>query len=556
MRSVYVAKPEPPIVEPEPTLPNSEPSIVELEPTPSDSEPPIVEPEPTLPNSESPIVEPEPTLPNSEPPIVEPEPTLPNSGGAESIPAAADPELTANDKDNPVCKPQTVPTPADPKSRVAMSQPMPAMPSPAPTPVEDPLGEDENPFKAEDISEDDYEAASESALKGFPCCGPCGDWWIRGDYLLWWTSGNRLPPLVTTSPTAVDPPGNLGDLRTTILFGNERVNTEARSGVRTRMGHWLDADYEWGAEAEYFYLGGNTTEFFAQSVGSPVLARPFFNANFPPPPTPPHIPPPPVSPYYASVTVAYPFLGNNIISGAGEIDIRSVEELHSAGAWVRRGFYEGAPLWTPIARCPWDCLRLDWTAGYRYFNLGDNLSIRETEIFTDPRFPLLLGTVFFLQDSFRCRNQFHGGELGLIAYLERGRWSLELTGKVAMGSNRQVVMINGATIAAHPGSPTVYFPAGILALPSNIGTHVSNRFSVIPQLSAEIGHQLSPHVRTHFGYNILYWGSVVRSGDQIDLNINPAQFPPDTGTDPPPYVPFRQSGFWAHGFNAGLEVRY
>src|SRR5438094_672952 len=31
-------------------------------------------------------------------------------------------------------------------------------------------------------------------------CGPTGTIWGRVEYLLWWTKGDRLPPLVTTSP--------------------------------------------------------------------------------------------------------------------------------------------------------------------------------------------------------------------------------------------------------------------------------------------------------------------------------------------------------------------
>lgn len=34
-----------------------------------------------------------------------------------------------------------------------------------------------------------------------PICSPPGKYWLRTDYLAWWTNGTKLPPLITTSPT-------------------------------------------------------------------------------------------------------------------------------------------------------------------------------------------------------------------------------------------------------------------------------------------------------------------------------------------------------------------
>src|SRR5437870_4184406 len=65
--------------------------------------------------------------------------------------------------------------------------------------------------------------------------------WVRGDYLLGWLSGSRLPALVTTSPTgtAQTNAGVLGGANTITLFGDEKVNDTARSGFRLSLGSWL-----------------------------------------------------------------------------------------------------------------------------------------------------------------------------------------------------------------------------------------------------------------------------------------------------------------------------
>ena len=40
-----------------------------------------------------------------------------------------------------------------------------------------------------------------------------------------------------------------------------------------------------------------------------------------------------------------------------------------------------------------------------------------------------------LSDNFLVTNDFYGGQLGLIGELKRGRWSVDLTTKVALGTN-------------------------------------------------------------------------------------------------------------------------
>jgi hypothetical protein len=80
--------------------------------------------------------------------------------------------------------------------------------------------------------------------------------WSTGDYLLWWVNGNRLPPLITTSPAGTPPAaaGVLGTPGAEVLFGNTDVNDRARSGGRLTAGYWLDCEQKWGIEASFFML--------------------------------------------------------------------------------------------------------------------------------------------------------------------------------------------------------------------------------------------------------------------------------------------------------------
>ena len=75
--------------------------------------------------------------------------------------------------------------------------------------------------------------------------------------------------------------------------------------------------------------------------------------------------------------------------------------------------------------------------------------------------------------------------------------------------------------------------------------------------------QVSEHWRVTLGYDLLWWNSVVRPGDQIDRAINTLQAPGISGNPPSPLVGlarpaffFNQDDYWAHGLSAGLELRY
>jgi hypothetical protein len=397
-------------------------------------------------------------------------------------------------------------------------------------------------------------------FSGMSLCSPPGRVWLRADYLMWWTSGMNLPALVST--------GAMDNRQTTILYGNETVNNDGHSGVRTTLGLWLDPCRVWNVEFDYMSLGERNNDFSRTSTGNPMFVRPYFDIQ---------------SNQQSYAPVAVP--GTN----EGSISIVAKDYFQSAGFLVSynvcsgnscagacNGTCDGACGGTCGASCDASCdsscgaprlycCRTDLLAGFRYYNLSDRVSIHEN---TQRRlFDSLLSTTYDIQDDFGARNDFYGTDLGLRTQIYRGRWSLELLSKLAIGNNHQTVTVNGQTVTTSPISTTTTAAGGVLALanpPGNMGVYERDVFTVIPQFGAELGYQLSCHWRTYIGYNIVYWGSVYRAGDQIDLDVDPRNIPSSAATQnynpadarPLPRFLDKTTSFWAQGINLGLERRF
>ncbi len=205
--------------------------------------------------------------------------------------------------------------------------------------------------------------------------------------------------------------------------------------------------------------------------------------------------------------------------------------------------------------CPGCCnsFRLDLLAGPRWLQFKEDLGI--TEQVTVP------GTVFTIADRFETRNTFYGGQIGARAGWQRGRWCVNLTGKVALGNTHQEVGISGLTAFTTPGVATIIQPGGLLALPSNIGNYSRDKFSVVPEIGINVGWQVTNHMWIFAGYTYLFWNNVVRPGDQIDFSINPTQIPSAAGPGmlvgaARPAFTFHATDFWAQGINTGLGFRW
>jgi hypothetical protein len=367
-------------------------------------------------------------------------------------------------------------------------------------------------------------------------CVQCADsedvrypkWYLSGEYLLWWLKPDVAPPLASTSSNPFDN-GIIGQPTTQVLFGGD-LDGSARSGFRITAGWWLDETCRDDAiEARGFYLASRSTNFNANSSEFPVVARPFFNIN--------------MNQEFAQLT-AFPGVAT------GNLDIN--EESHLWGAEIN----------SRCRICSGCNYRLDLFAGFRYLELEEWLAIAENGLNAANAPPPFPGDRFLVQDFFLTRNQFYGGQLGVIGEYDRGPFSIEARGQVALGDTHQSILIDGDQVFTDPNGTQHFFRGGLLALSSNIGRYTRDRFSVVPELNLNVGYQVTDHIRAFVGYDFMYWNNVVRPGGQIDRNIDITLIPnfPVPGAVPAgqnrPSAPQSGSDFWAQGVTVGLEIRY
>ncbi|WP_254509336.1 BBP7 family outer membrane beta-barrel protein [Anatilimnocola floriformis] len=346
----------------------------------------------------------------------------------------------------------------------------------------------------------------------------------RIEYLMWWGRGRSTPPLVTSAfaGTPVADAGVLGQPNTTVLYGGNDIGTDWRSGARLTVGRVLDKEGEWMAVGRFYGLGDSSDSFHAESAaGDPILARPFFNA---------------VLLQNDALLVAYPGFVEN-----GVIDVRSRSTMLGVDALVRHMVLGE------------EDLTVDLVGGYQFSRLDDSLDIRNSEtVVLDPNGIIAPGTAVSIRDSFKTRNEFHGGVIGLATDVYRGNFRLEMLGKVGFGNQHQTATINGNTTFTPLVGPATNDPQGLLARATNSGVFSRDVFTIIPEANFTLGYQ---HKNWNFslGYSFMYWKDVAWAGDQIDPRVN--QSNPLVGA-PLPAFQFRNTDHWLQGLSFGAEYQF
>lgn len=355
--------------------------------------------------------------------------------------------------------------------------------------------------------------------------------YVGAEYLLWWTRGMRLPPLVTTAP-ATDPlltRAALGFGGTRVIDGDNSTSSGPSSGARFTLGYTLDDCGLFALEGNYFFLGRKNDNALFTSNQFPVLGRPFLEINNGMP---------------SSQLTTSPGIST------GSIAVNTSSSLQGAELNLR------ALLWC-------DCnFNVTGLVGFRYLNLGESLDITEQAlVLSNIAFPFKAGDQVTVSDQFHTRNQFFGGQVGIASDWHFGRWFVEGALKLALGETLQTVDIDGFQRVVTPAGSVQTFRGGLYALSSNIGHSSQSRFSVVPDASLRLGYNVTDNIRVFVGYDLLYWSSVLRPGDQIDQTLDVNRVPNNGGVFPAanqvrPVVPFRTSSFWATGVSAGVEFRY
>ena len=428
--------------------------------------------------------------------------------------------------------------------------------------------------------------------------------YLHGEYLLWWFDGMDTPPLVTASNDAdgavLPNPGYPGDNPSTvILYGGEPLLEDPRSGFRVLLGVWLDDCNKQAIEGDYLFLGKLEENFTASgndgldaNGNEFVIGRPFFEIfsevsgiddnddgipDFPP-------------------AEAAELVSSDELDGS--VSVYSSSEFQGAGLRLRHNLCRsgcasvgcgdcvdcgmgvdcglGVGCGDSIGcgcgvGCGGDYRFVDFLFGFRWYQLNETLEINEDLVvdIPPPGDTTNNGTRFLVFDQFKTENDFVGGDLGFDWGIERGRFSLGLLSKLAIGNNRQRVSINGTTQVIPPGETEAPGTGvgGLLAQRSNIGDYERDRFCMIPELNFNVGYKVTQRLKLRAGYTIMYWTNVVRPGDQIDRDIN-TTLAPDFDADGTPIPPgplvgpfrpafaFNETNVLIQGLNAGVEYNW
>jgi hypothetical protein len=333
------------------------------------------------------------------------------------------------------------------------------------------------------------------------------------DYLLWWRKGMDLPVLVST--------GTLDDPTTRILFGGRGVGDEVRPGGRVTLGYWLDNCAGWAVGGRFFALGEQNARFDSLATGEPTIARPFFDL---------------VQMRENALVVNGPpglnQVDGNVLAGTSS-------DVLGADVYLQKLLYE-------------DCRsRLDFIAGYQATRIDEELNIRHT--FRGG------GLNVEGEDRFNTQNEFHGGQLGLLFEYHRSCFSLDMLAKVGLGNTEQRVTINGSTVVTNVTGPpqTTVTDGGLLAQPTNSGSFIRDKFTVVPEIGVNLAYHLSQCIDVSLGYSFIYWSEVLRPADQIDRVINDTQIGGGTLIGQPrPRFLFQGTDFWVQGVNLGVTWHF
>jgi hypothetical protein len=354
--------------------------------------------------------------------------------------------------------------------------------------------------------------------------------YVQGEYLLWWIRNYNSNLFVTTGPITDQPPGALHQPGTQILFNGSGLAGGDRSGARVTAGFWIDEERSLAIEANFFFLGTEGKGFIVGPTSNEVVVRPFFNTltglND-------GLPVAQAGGLFGKVSI----LANTVLQGF---------EINASKAVVERGNWQ-----------------LSVLGGFRYLHLDESINVNSTTQ-VSPTFPVFTGDVIQVLDTFRTRNEFYGGQIGVRGEYQLGRADISLAVKLALGDSMETVQIRGSTLTQAPGggAPNVQ-AGGLLALPSNSGSFNHDNFAVIPEVTLKIGYHITERLKGFIGYNFFADTAVERPASFINPNINPTQAPTNAvtggtlvGAALPAFPGNRETVFWAQGFLAGFEWNF
>lgn len=351
--------------------------------------------------------------------------------------------------------------------------------------------------------DEDCKSKGKSGGKTSDCgCASCrGPSYLRKsfggvEYLHWWNKGRSLPPLASRG---VVPPS-------AVLFGNNDVGDDLKSGVRFTAGVWLDDCQTNAVVLRGFGTGGDETRFSdIGAAAGPFLATPFFDL-------------------FTNTPGA---LAVNVGGDSGSISSTASNDVLGAEIYFRTLLDRGSDY------------RLDLLGGYQMTRIDDDLAL--TTVSTNP---------FTTSDLFDVSNEYHAAEFGLLGEVYKDCTTIQLMGKVGVGNMQQTVDISGSSSLA--GVPT---PGGLFARPSNIGSYSRDLLVWSPEVGIKLIQKVRDNISISVGYTFMYWTSVALAGDQVDTGVNSQALFNGGGADSTTFA-FRDTDFWAQTIDIGMLIRY
>ncbi len=340
--------------------------------------------------------------------------------------------------------------------------------------------------------------------------------WFESETLLWWPKGMGGGPLVVggNNPTV---------LPTNPLAGgpNNLIGTDMLVGMRLNLGVWTDCSQNFGVGARgWGLLTDGPTRTYTNGGNSTGI--PFFNTSIGASDT-----------FLVNVSAGANGANTGTIQTKSDVDLIA-GELYGRSLLVRDG-----------------ASRVDLLGGYTFVRLDSELGL--TSQYTDGITNTIQnGTVITTRDSFGTKNQFHGGHIGLLNEVSKGRFTFSALGKVAMGNVHQTSNVSGQSTEVAPNLTTSTAARGLFAQSSNSGTISRDQFTFLPEAGAKMKYQLG-RAQLGVGYTLLVFPSVAMAGDQIDRNVDIGNI---GGTMAAPAARLVTNTFFLHGLDLGVTFKF
>lgn len=348
------------------------------------------------------------------------------------------------------------------------------------------------------------------------------------DYVFLWHQRLNMPfPTLTTGNTTDVIPGAIGNLSTTTVFQPDGRDPQLNGG-RAHVTFWIPHFESFSIDANYLTSGRGTeqTTTYSDNITSTTnkaLSRPFFNPN-------------------SGVNEVMPISFPGVLSGVA-VDATS-SQVTGAEINLRRTMsvrMTEAPgfSFTPLIGARW-------------------LKIQEKYYNNDRVLDLANNTTNTFSDEFAATNSFFGGQVGLGVGLFTDSISVEVFGKLAMGTNTKTTDILGSSTMTDPltGIPFTDATRGTYAQPTNVGHLTQTSFTYLPEVGVNGSLAITRRLKASVGYTGFLLNNVVRPNGMIDYAVNPQALQGGAAIGPvyPRPPAFDRQTMWFQTVQLGLEL--